>query len=129
MVCFSATYGQTVIRTGDNCTYARMVSTEASEGVEASEIRCVVKLNDIPDMRYCLSRPLWVEIEKDLSGFIVSDPDTGVFGYADDLGAALNRFFTSFVSQYEFLRANRGQLSSSMRSELERLENTLKPSC
>ncbi len=93
--------------------------------IDASAGRCVLRLPDIPDRRYRLRSPMVIEVETDEVGFVISQPQTDVFGYADDLSTALNRFFAAFIGQYEFLRDNASRLSPSLKKDFEKFESLL----
>lgn len=94
--------------------------------VEASQFKCVLSIPDIPDRRYCLRSPMLIEVEKEDSGYVISQPDTGVFVYDADLEVALNQFYEAFVEQYEFLESNIQQLSPSLKRDLQTFESFLK---
>ena len=89
------------------------------------ETTATVTINRLPDSRYRLKRALLVEIEEDPGGFVVSDRSTGVFHYERDFGAALDAFLRVFVSEFEFLRAHKDELSRAMCAELDRFQQIL----
>ena len=86
--------------------------------IEASQFKCVFRIPDIPDRRYCLSSPMVIEVEKEDTGYVISQPDTGVFVYHADLPDALTQFYEAFIEQYEFLENNVQHLSPSLKREL-----------
>jgi hypothetical protein len=95
--------------------------------VGASELETFISLPDIPTPHYCLKRPMNVLIERDEYGFTVSQPDTACFSYDADLSTALDLFYDALINQYEFLKANRANLSSSLQRDLETFESLLQP--
>jgi hypothetical protein len=95
--------------------------------VEASESETLISLPDIPARHYCLSRPMNILIERDECGFTVSQPDTASFSYDADLSTALDLFYDALINQYEFLKANKANLSSSLQRDLETFESFLRP--
>jgi len=100
----------------------------SSSVIEASELETLIILPDIPSRHYCLKRPMKVLIERDGRGFTVSQPDTAAFSYDADLSTALDLFYEALTSQYEFLKRNKPNLSSSLQRDLETFE-TLLQSC
>jgi len=84
-----------------------------------------ITLFELPDTPYRLQRAILLEVERDESGYIVSDQTTGVFHYDQDWSKALSGFVTAFVDEFEFLRRNEQQLSPSLRNELERFQSVL----
>jgi hypothetical protein len=95
--------------------------------VEASELETLISLPDIPTRHYCLKRPMSILIERDECGFTVSQPDTASFSYDADLSTALDLFYDALTSQYEFLKANRANLSPPLQRDLESFESFLQP--
>lgn len=95
--------------------------------VEASELETLISLPDIPVRHYCLRRPMNILIERDGCGFTVSQPDTASFSYDADLSTALDLFYDALINQYEFLKANTANLSSSLQRDLETFESFLQP--
>src|SRR5690348_8923769 len=81
-----------------------------------------VTLFDLPETPYRLLRAILLQIERDESGYIVSDQSTGVFYYDQDLSKVLPGFVRAFVDEFEFLRRNEAQLSPSLHSELEQFQ-------
>ena len=61
-------------------------------------------------------------IERDCSGFAVSQPDTSVFSYDADVGTALDLFYDAFIDQYEFLKQNKRNLPDSLANDLNTFE-------
>ncbi len=59
-----------------------------------------------------------IEVQKEGRSYIISQQDTGVFTYDENLTSALNQFYEAFIEQYEFLRSNEGHLSNSLSREL-----------
>ena len=94
--------------------------------VEASELETFLSLPDIPTRHYCLKRPMNILIERDDCGYTVSQPDTAAFSYDRDLTKALDLFYSALINQYEYLKANRQNLSSSLQRDLETFESFLK---
>ena len=95
--------------------------------VEASELETLISLPDIPTRHYCLKRPMNILIERDEGGFAVSQPDTTSFSYDADLSTALDLFYDALINQYEFLKANRANLSPSLERDLQTFESFLQP--
>ena len=95
--------------------------------LEASELETLISLPDIPTRHYSLKRPMNILIERDECGFTVSQPDTASFSYDADLSTALNLFYDALINQYEFLKANKANLSSSLQRDLETFESFLQP--
>jgi hypothetical protein len=93
-----------------------------STQVAAIETTATVTVYQIPDSPYQLKRPLTLEVERDGESYVVSDPGTGVFHSNPDLGAALGGFFRVFISEFEFLRNNKTELSPPLSSELDRFQ-------
>jgi hypothetical protein len=94
--------------------------------VEASELKCTFTLEDIPELHYCLVRPMVIEIQKDGTVFVVSQPDTGAFAYDRDLSRALDGFYKVFTNQFEFMKRNAENLSPSLQNDLRIYQNLLK---
>ncbi len=84
-----------------------------------------ITLFELPDKPYRLQRAILLELERDESGYLVSDQATGVFHYDQDWSKALSGFVSAFVDEFEFLRRNQEQLSPSLRNELERFQSVL----
>lgn len=99
------------------------VFSGSTDTVEASELQTFLSLPDIPTRHYCLKRPMNILIERDECGFTVSQPDTDAFSYDVDLTKALDLFYSALIDQYEFLKANRQNLSSSLQHDLETFES------
>jgi hypothetical protein len=104
-----------------NCTEVSFVT----ETIEARELKCSVKIEDLPCHDYYLLRPAVIEVERGDLGYVISHPDTGVFTYDADLKLALDQFFAAFIEQYEFLKANENELSPSLKHDLETFENLI----
>jgi hypothetical protein len=103
------------------------VFSGSTDVIEASELETFISLPDIPTRHYCLQRPMNILIQRDDCGFTVSQPDTAVFSYDADVGKALDLFYGALISQYEFLKANKRNLSSSLQRDLETFDSFLKP--
>ena len=95
--------------------------------VEASELKCAATIEDIPDRHYCLSRPIVIEVEREESGYVIAQPDTGIFAYSEDLKVAMDQFYGAFIEEYEFLKDNANQLSPSLRHDLQTFESMIRP--
>jgi hypothetical protein len=79
---------------------------------------------DLPGTAYRLRRgkALIAEIENGPAGFVVSEQSTGVFHDGRDVSRSIGGFIRAFVDQFEFLRRNKENLSSSLQAEPERFE-------
>jgi hypothetical protein len=97
-----------------------------SAHVTTIETTATATFLQIPGSPYPLKRPLTIEIEWDEGGhYVVSEPGTGIFHFADDLGTAVNGFFRVFIREFEFLRQNESDLSKPLSSELDRFQQLL----
>jgi hypothetical protein len=90
--------------------------------VEASEVSCFLRIPNIPSRRYCLRSPMTIQVQKECGRYIVSQAETGVFAYADDVPAAMDSFYESFIHQYAFLKDNANRLSPSLKRDLQEFE-------
>lgn len=95
--------------------------------VEASRFKCVLRIPDIPNRRYCLRSPMIIEVEQEDGEYVISQPDTGVFVYNTDLTVALEQFYVAFIDQFEFLKNSVAQLSPSLEREFHAFENLVRP--
>ena len=119
---------QTGCASGGVRRYTVYRGSEAGEAtVQASESKCALTIEDIPDRHYCLSRPIVIEVEREESGYVVAQPDTGTFAYSEDLKVAMDQFYGAFIEEYEFLRDNSNQLSPSLRHDLQTFESMIRP--
>ncbi len=95
--------------------------------VEASELKCTIAIKNIPSRHYCLSAPIIIEVKREGSGYLISNSDTGAFAGGEDLQIALDRFYDALVEEYEFLKDNENRLSPSLKRDLLKLEDTIRP--
>ena len=86
-----------------------------------------VILYDLPKSPYRLAKPLHVDVETDQAGFVVSEPQTGVFAYHRELGPALDAFLKLFLDNFEFLQQNEQRLAPGLGEELKVFRRILIP--
>jgi hypothetical protein len=83
----------------------------------------------LPGTGYNLRQAFTLLLERDEGGsFVVSEPTTGAFHYADDLPEAVAGFIRTFVEEFEMLDARASSLSPAMATNLERFRMLIEAS-